>query len=233
MMFVGGQSGLGTVVLQKDPCSEFRYSSLHDSCGLIGALPPPPGYVKRPVASGRSIAVSQIGGVSILKPKQLGGVTGYDMTTGDKKWWIPNGGVMRPVTTESPLFAGVALPPVPAVGGQPQVINTKTLMIYGTGRSGGASGRRGGGGGGGAAGAAPAQPVNQPQLYAIDKATGQQVASVRIPQVNTAVPMTFMHKGKQYIVFAYGQGAKTGLTALTLPAPAGGTRNGGPGSGTR
>ena len=221
MLFVGGQSGLGTIVLQKDPCSEFRYSSLHDSCGLIGALPPPPGYVKREVASGRSIAVSQIGGVSILKPKQLGGITGYDMTTGDKKWWFPNGNAWREQTTTSPLFAGVTLPRVPAIGGQPQVINTKTLMIYGTGRSGGA-GR--GGRGGGAAGAA--QPANPPQLYAVDKATGQQVAAVRIPQVNTAVPMTFMHKGKQYIVFAYGQGANTGLTALALPtAPSGDSRS--------
>jgi len=229
MLFVGGQSGLGTIVLQKDPCSEFRYSSPRDSCGLIGALPAPPGYVKREVGSGRSVAVTQIGGVPILKPKQMGGITGYDMTTGDKKWWLPNGGVMRQVTTESPLFAGVTLPPVPAIGGQPQVINTKTLMIYGTGRSGGAGGRRGGGGGAGAAGAAPAQPANQPQLYAIDKATGQQVATVRIPQVNTAVPMTFMHKGKQYIVFAYGQGSNTGLTALTLPAAPAGSRNGGSG----
>lgn len=221
MLFVGGQSGLGTIVVQKDPCSEFHYSSLHDSCGLLGALPAPPGYVKREVASGRSIAVSQIGGVSILKPKQMGGVTGYDMTTGDKKWWIPNGGRMRQVTTESPLFTGVTLPPVPVFGGQPQVINTKTLMIYGTGRSGGGGGRRGGGGGGGGAGAAAPDTMYRPQLYAIDKATGQQVAAVRIPQVNTAVPMTFMHKGKQYIVFAYGQGANTGLTALTLPAAAG------------
>jgi len=146
---------------------------------------------------------------------------------------------MRPVTTESPLFAGVALPPVPAVGGQPQVINTKTLMIYGTGRSGGGGGGRGGRAGGGAAGAgggrgaltaadSALQRALAPQLHAIDKATGQPVASVHIPQVNTAVPMTFMHKGKQYIVFAYGQGANTGLTALTLPAPAG-SRNGGAG----
>jgi quinoprotein glucose dehydrogenase len=42
-----------------------------------------------------------------------------------------------------------------------------------------------------------------------------------VPQVNTAVPMTFLHKGKQYIVFAYGQGANTGLTALTLPPGSG------------
>ncbi len=226
MMFVGGQSGLGTIQLQKDPCSEFRYSSPRDNCGKLGALPPPPGYTPQAVGSGRQAAVTQIGGVSILKPKELGGVTGYDMTTGDKKWWIPNGGVMRPVTSESPMFAGVTLPPVPAIGGQPQVINTRTLMIYGTGRSGGA-----GGGRGGRAGAAGAQPANTPQLYAIDKATGKQVASVRIPQVNTAVPMTFLHKGKQYIVFAYGAGGNTGLTALTLPAaPAGGSRNGSTGT---
>ena len=141
---------------------------------------------------------------------------------------------MRPVTSESPLFAGVNLPPTPAIGGQPQVINTKTLMIYGTGRSGGAGGRGGRGGAAGAGGGGAAQqPANTPQLYAIDKATGQQVGSVRIPQVNTAVPMTFLHKGKQYIVFAYGQGGNTGLTALALPsaAPGGSGRSGRSGSG--
>jgi len=230
MLFVGGQSGLGTIQLQKDPCSEFRYSSPRDNCGKLGALPPPPGYTPREVGSGRQAAVNQIGGVSILKPKQMGGVTAYDMTSGDKKWWIPNGGVMRQVTTESPLFAGVTLPPVPAIGGQPQVINTRTLMIYGTGRSGGGGRGRGGAAAAGTPGAAPAQPPNQPQLYAIDKATGKQVAAVRIPQVNTAVPMSFMHKGKQYIVFAYGQGANTGLTALALPAAPTGARSGGPGT---
>jgi hypothetical protein len=29
--------------------------------------------------------------------------------------------------------------------------------------------------------------------------------------------MTFMHKGKQYIVFATGSGANISLVALTLP----------------
>ena len=43
--------------------------------------------------------------------------------------------------------------------------------------------------------------------------------AVTIPAVNTAVPMTFMHKGKQYIVFATGVGANTSLVALTLPDP--------------
>ena len=54
--------------------------------------------------------------------------------------------------------------------------------------------------------AAAAAPARHPQLYAFDKATGKQVGAVNIPSVNTAVPMTFLHQGKQYIVFATGQG---------------------------
>ena len=57
----------------------------------------------------------------------------------------------------------------------------------------------------------------QPQLYALNKTTGKVVDSVTIPAVNTAVPMTFMHQGKQYIVYAEGAGNTTKLTALRLP----------------
>src|ERR687885_1985058 len=45
MLYVASQSGLSTIQVQKDPCSEFRYSSPHVSCGLLGALPTPPGFV--------------------------------------------------------------------------------------------------------------------------------------------------------------------------------------------
>ena len=75
-----------------------------------------------------------IGGVSILKPKEFGGVTGYNLNSGDKIWWSPNGGQMRPVTSTDPLFAGVTLPPAPNQGQQAQVMVTKTLTVYGTGR---------------------------------------------------------------------------------------------------
>jgi quinoprotein glucose dehydrogenase len=199
MMYVASQSGLSTTVLQKDPCSEFNYSSPRDNCGLIGALDPPPGYQppsERPGGFAGRAGVSQIGGVSIVKPRELGGVTAYDMKTGDKRWWIPNGGFI-PTTSRDPLFNGVTLPPRSS-GGQAQVITTKSLVIYGTGRSGGV----------------PGQP---PQLFAVDKATGKQVGAIEIPAKTTAVPMTFLHKGKQYIVFATGAGTSTSLVALTLP----------------
>ncbi len=200
MLYVASLSGLSTTTLQKDPCSEFRYSSPRDNCGLIGALPAPAGYRPGEGRGGgfeRRSNASLLGGVSILKPKELGGITAYDMNTGEKKWWIPNGGTI-PVTSSDPVFAGVTLPPRPA-GGQAQVLNTKTLVIYGTGRSGGV-------------------PNAPPQLFAVDKATGRQVGAVTIPSRTTAVPMTFLHQGKQYIVFATGAGATTSLVALTLPA---------------
>ena len=60
-------------------------------------------------------------------------------------------------------------------------------------------------------------PNAKPQLFAVDKATGRQVGAVEIPSRTTAVPMTFMHKGKQYVVFATGAGTETALTALRLP----------------
>lgn len=101
------------------------------------------------------------------------------------------------VTSKDPLFAGVTLPPT-SPGGQAQLITTKTLVIYGTGRSGGV-------------------PDATPMIYAVDKATGKQVGAVEIPSRTTAVPMTFLHQGKQYIVFATGAGENTSLVALRLP----------------
>jgi quinoprotein glucose dehydrogenase len=199
MMYVAALSGLSTISLQKDPCSEFRYSSPRDNCGLLGALEPPPGYTP-PTSRGGGFEgrgnASMLHGVSILKQKELGGITAYDMNAGEKRWWIPNGGWI-PVRSSDPLFAGVTLPPRPA-GGQAQIINTKTLVIYGTGRQGGV-------------------PNAKPTLYAVDKATGKEVGAVEIPSKTTAVPMTFLHKGKQYIVFATGAGSSPALVALRLP----------------
>ena len=64
-------------------------------------------------------------------------------------------------------------------------------------------------------------------LYAVDKRTGKQVGAVVIPSKTSAPPMTFLHKGKQYIVFATGGGANTSLVALTLPSGPGSSAAGG------
>jgi quinoprotein glucose dehydrogenase len=196
-IFVASISGMSTATLLKDPCSEFDYSSPASNCGLLGALPTPAGYQKpENVGFAGRASGSMIGGISIVKPKQFGGITAYDMNTGDKAWWTPNAGFIRQ-TSRDPLFAGVTLPPLPGRG-QAQAMTTKTLVIYGTGRSGGL-------------------PGEAPALYALDKATGKQVGKVEIPAKTTAAPMTFQHKGRQYIVFATGAEENTSLVALALP----------------
>jgi quinoprotein glucose dehydrogenase len=202
LLYVGAITGLSVAQVQKDPCSEHRYTEPRNSCGLLGAPPPPPGYEGPQGTGGRTGRgdgiVTNIGGVSILKPKEHGGITAYNMNTGDKAWWIPNGTPIR-VVTDHALFTGVNLPPTSSRG-QPQVINTKSLVIYGTGRSGGAP--------------------RDTMLFAVDKATGRQVGAVKIPSKTSAVPMTFMHQGRQYIVFATGAGNNTSLVALALPRAA-------------
>ncbi|MFN9118247.1 MAG: PQQ-binding-like beta-propeller repeat protein [Gemmatimonas sp.] len=197
MIYVASITGLSTTTLLNDPCSEFAYSSPASNCGLIGALPAPAGY-KKPenVGFAGRASGSMIGGISIAKPKEYGGITAYDIKTGDKTWWAPNAGYIKQ-TSRDPLFAGVTLPPLPGRG-QAQAITTKSLLIYGTGRSGGL----------------PGEP---PKLYAVDKKTGKQVGAVQIPSKTTAVPMTFLHKGRQYVVFATGAEGDVSLVAPAHP----------------
>jgi quinoprotein glucose dehydrogenase len=237
MMYVGGQSGLSTTEVGKDPCSEFRYTQASGSgprisCGKLGAPAPPAGWTP-PAAGGGGrggagaaggggrgaggggatsykdapAGTSSIAGVSILKPKtpfELGGITAYNMNTGDKVWRIPSGGRMttpapNPNSPDAALFKGVTLPQQGPSRGQPQVINTRSLVIYGVGRGGGAA----------------ADGVFR--LHAVDKATGKELGTAAIPANTSAVPMTFMHNNRQYIVFATGAATNTALVALTLP----------------
>ena len=60
----------------------------------------------RSAASSAVPAASTIGGVSIVKPKELGGITAYDMNTGDKAWWIPNGGSSCRSTSDGSAVQG-------------------------------------------------------------------------------------------------------------------------------
>jgi len=235
MLYVASISPLSTIEVGKDPCSELNYTQAsaagpRNSCGQPGAAPPPPGYVPPPPGAARgrggrgggrggpqvsykeaSPGTTTIAGISIVKPRALGGITAYDMKTGDKAWWIPNGVPLEsptpsPNSPDAALFEGVTLPPTASGRGQAQVITTRTLVIYGTGRGGGGP---------------------EPRLHAVDKATGREVAALSIPSKTSAVPMTFMHKGRQYIVFATGSGSNASLVALRLPDAGRGRGRGG------
>ena len=54
---------------------------------------------------------------------------------------------------------------------------------------------------------------SKPLLFAIDKATGEEVGRIEVPATSRYGMSSWMHEGKQYIVLQTG----SSLTALTLP----------------
>jgi quinoprotein glucose dehydrogenase len=55
-------------------------------------------------------------------------------------------------------------------------------------------------------------------LRAYDKANGQEVGAVYMPAPQTGSPMTYMLKGRQYLIVAIGGGNYSGeLLAFRLP----------------
>jgi len=84
--------------------------------------------------------------------------------------------------------------PRTGAGAHATAMVTRTLLIYGEGRGG------------------------RPLLHAVDKRTGEELATVELPGSTMTAPMTFLHEGSQYIISAIG-GANSGpaLVALRLP----------------
>ena len=133
--------------------------------------PAPAGYVAQAGARrglrlrGDARPATTIGGVSILKPKRA---RRHHRVRHEHRRQEVVGAErqsLTPVTTNDPLFAGVDSAAATGARGQAEVITTKTLVIYGTGRSGG-----------------PPRPPYH--LYAVDKATGKEVGAVQIPDEN-------------------------------------------------
>jgi glucose dehydrogenase len=57
-----------------------------------------------------------------------------------------------------------------------------------------------------------------PVFRAYDKATGEVLAELELPNRQTGVPMTYMHDGRQFVVLSVGgRGAPAELVAFALP----------------
>jgi quinoprotein glucose dehydrogenase len=92
-----------------------------------------------------------------------------------------------------PALKGVKLP-VTGKQTHATVLVTKSLFFYGEGRGG------------------------EPYLHVLDKRTGRELARVELPATTNTAPMTYMHKGRQYIVLAVAGPEHTAeLVALALP----------------
>jgi quinoprotein glucose dehydrogenase len=113
---------------------------------------------------------------------------------------IPNGDTPEAIRNHAAL-RGVSLPRT-GKSAHANLLVTRTLLFYGEGRGGG------------------------PLFHAVDKATGQEIASVALPAPTNAAPITYLHRGRQYIVVAVASAdVPAELVALALPADRQGGRD--------
>jgi len=126
-------------------------------------------------------------GLNMFKPP-YSRITAIDMNTGEHLWWIPVGETPDRVLNH-PDLQGMDIPNTGFGLRVAQMTVTGTLLIYaGNGSDG------------------------TPYLYAVDKATGEQLGKVEVPEQSSYGMMTYMHAGKQYVMLQTGPR----LTAMAL-----------------
>jgi quinoprotein glucose dehydrogenase len=131
-------------------------------------------------------------GVPIVKPP-WGRITAIDLSTGDHAWMVPNG------DTPEYVAERLKLPPasIPNTGraSRAGLLVTRTLLFAGEGTNGSGN------------------------FWVLDKRTGARVAKLAIPSgTQTGIPMTYLHAGRQYVVFATTAGGQPAeIVAYALP----------------
>ena len=140
-------------------------------------------------------------GLPLLKPP-YGRITAIDLTKGDLKWQIAHGETPDNVRNH-PLLKGKKIPRTGRPGNLGPLA-TKTLVICG--EAGFYTNEYG---------------VRGAMLRAYDKTSGEEKGAVYMPAPQSGSPMTYMLKGRQYIVVAIGGGNYSAeLVAFRLPGVA-------------
>jgi quinoprotein glucose dehydrogenase len=136
----------------------------------------------------------------IIKPP-YGRITAIDLNSGDNLWMIPNGQPPDDIKN-NPALKGIDT----SKFGNPEralLVVTKSLLFSAD-----------------ATGLSPVNGSSASTFRAIDKKTGDTIAELKLPAHATGVPMTYVAKGKQYIVIAVGgRGEPAELVALAEPSP--------------
>ncbi|HEY3743882.1 MAG TPA: PQQ-binding-like beta-propeller repeat protein [Bryobacteraceae bacterium] len=170
----------------------------------VGADSKPP--AKRPAAPAAAAPASgylslNVQGLPLIKPP-YGTISAISLDSGEILWQIAHGETPDNIRN-NPALKGLHIPRTGQLGYNICTLITKTLVIAGDGQITNVPGR-----GRGA------------MLRAYDKATGKELGGVLMPAPETGSPMTYMWKGKQYIVIAVSGGAYSGeYLAFTLPEP--------------
>jgi quinoprotein glucose dehydrogenase len=170
----GGANWEGGAV---DPETGYLYvgSATRMDTAVFGLRKPNPGETDMTLVGSSSVPPA-IDGLSVIKPP-YGRVTAIDLNRGVTVWQIANGDT-PPEVKNHPLLKGLTFPKTgsPSRSG---ILVTKTLLFVGEGYGG------------------------QPFFRALDKKTGEILWETRIPLgAQTGLPMTYLHQGRQYVVFA-------------------------------
>jgi quinoprotein glucose dehydrogenase len=161
--------------------------------------PPAASATARP-AAGAARGPSMLGpqGLPIVKPP-YGRITAIDLNSGDHLWMVPNADTPDWIKNH-PALKGVNIPPTghyEHVG----LLVTKTLLFAGEGA--------------GLFAVAPGS--GGPMFRALDKKTGATIFEFKLPANQSSIPMSYLARGKQYIVVGTGAvGVPGEFVALTL-----------------
>ena len=173
---------------------------------MMGAAPPPGARPPRPrpaagAAPAQSPGLLTVQGLPLIKPP-YGRIAAIDLTKGDLKWTIAHGETPDDVRNH-PALKGLKIPRTGRAGNLGPLV-TKTLVICG--EAGFYTNEYG---------------IRGAMLRAYDKATGEEKGAVYMPAPQSGSPMTYMLKGRQYIVLAIGGGNYSAeLMAFRLPGAA-------------
>ncbi|HWI85225.1 MAG TPA: PQQ-binding-like beta-propeller repeat protein [Sphingomonas sp.] len=199
---------MGIIPNNEPSVSDFPYvHGIHGTAPrpqiAMGAVPA--GGVRRPPrrSPGSSTAGAPSGylavqGLPIWKPP-YGRITAIDLSKGDIRWQIAHGETPDDIRNH-PALKGLKIPRTGRAGNLGP-LTTKTLVICG--EAGFYTNEYG---------------VRGAMLRAYDKASGEEKGAVYMAAPQSGSPMTYMLKGKQYIVVAIGGGNYSAeLVAYRLP----------------
>ncbi len=150
-------------------------------------------WANEPDLRGPRPDLAKLDGLSIWKGP-VGRITAIDMNTGEHLWVIPNGDAPeseQEMIRNHPLLQGVeGVPTNPGRRGHAVMVATPTLLLLsGTSSEG------------------------TPQLYAIDKHSGERLGAIDIPGATRYGMSSWVHEGKQYVMVQLSDG----LAAMALP----------------
>lgn len=206
----GSQGGADVQGGAFDPDSGYMYVPSITAPFVADIIDGNPDRTNLRYVKGRRLWIGGPRGLPLFKPP-YGRITAFDMTKGEIVWQVPNGNGPRNHPAIRHLSLGRLGRP-----GRPSPLLTKTLLFIGEGSR--ARAERG------ADRIPEGMPVEivtnygEPWFRAYDKLNGDVLWEIELPGGTTGAPMSYMHKGKQYVVVAIEELAEPAQwVAFSLP----------------